>query len=55
MHGHTAPRPTIVHPVAARVAELSEEYLTADVTRREQIGQEISGIIAGNVVPLPRY
>lgn len=54
MHGHTAPRPTIANPIAARIADLSEEYLTASPTRREEIGEEISGMIAGRVVPFSR-
>ncbi len=54
MHGHTAPRPDVTHPVAARIADLSEEYLTASAARREEIGEEISGMIAGRVVPFSR-
>ena len=54
MHGHTAPRPIIDNPIAARIATLSEEYLSASASRREEIGQEISGLIAGRVVPMIR-
>ena len=50
MHSHTAPRPATHDPVAERIAALSEEYLSAGTARREQIGEEISGMIAGRVV-----
>ncbi|WP_306113423.1 MULTISPECIES: hypothetical protein [unclassified Roseovarius] len=52
MHGHTASRPASHNPIAARIAELSEEYLTASPQRREEIGEEISGMIAGRVIPM---
>lgn len=52
MHGHSIPRPAASHPVAARIAELSEEFLAATARRRAEIGEEIAGLIAGRVVPL---
>ncbi|WP_299848150.1 hypothetical protein [uncultured Roseovarius sp.] len=52
MHGHTAPRPSISNPIAARIADLSDEYLTASEGRREEIGEEISGLIAGRIIPI---
>ncbi len=39
--------------MAARIAQLSEEYLCADAMRRDAIGEEISALIRGNVVPFP--
>lgn len=54
MHGHTASRPASRNPIAARIADLSEEYLTASTERREEIGEEISGMIAGRVIPITR-
>ena len=54
MHGHTAPKQTITDPIAARIAELSDEYLSATVQRCEEIGEEISALISGQVVPLRR-
>lgn len=52
MHTHATPRPIASEPKAARIAALSEEYLSASPARREDIGKEISGLIAGTVVPL---
>lgn len=54
MHGHTAPRLISPDPVANRIATLSHEYLTANDVRREEIGEEIAGMIGGSVVPLVR-
>lgn len=53
-HGHTTPRPKVDDPKAARIALLSEEYLSADAARRGQIGEEIAGLIDGTVVPIGR-
>ena len=53
MHGHTAPRPVLKDPVAARIVALTEEYLAAPPGRRDDIGQEIAALIAGRVVPFP--
>ncbi len=52
MHGHTSKRPTVDNPVAARISDLSDEYLSASPQRRDEIGEEIAGLIAGRVVPL---
>lgn len=52
MHQHVTPRPESLDPRAARIAELSEEYITASAERRESIGAEIAGLIAGKVVPI---
>ena len=52
MHGHTTPRPISPVPTAARIAELSEEWLTADFERAVEIAEEIAGLIAGRVVPI---
>lgn len=54
MHGHTSQRPLITNPIAARIADLSEEYLSASAQRREEIGEEISGLINGRVVVMHR-
>lgn len=49
MHTHTAPRPIASDPKAARIADLSEEYLTASPERKEVIGETIAGFINGSV------
>lgn len=54
MHGHTTPRFRAHDPKAARIAELSEEYLVANARRRREIGEEIAGLISGRIVPLRR-
>ncbi len=54
MHTHTAPRPISSNPTAERIARLSEEYLTASPARKEAIGEEIAGMIAGRVVALTK-
>lgn len=53
MHAHSTPRLAAAQPVAARIADLSEEFLAASPARRSEIGEEIAGLIAGSVVPLP--
>ncbi len=55
MHGHTT-EPIIARrsadgPVARRIAELSEEYLKAPLWRRQEIGDEIAGLITGRIIP----
>lgn len=52
MHNHSTPKPLVTEPKAARISQLSEEYLSASASRREDIGNEIAGIIAGTVVPI---
>ena len=52
MHTHTTPRAATEHPVAARIAELSEEYISADFDRRDAIGREVAALIEGRVFPL---
>ncbi len=54
MHGHTTPRFAAHDPKAARISELSEEYLVANAKRRSEIGEEIAGLISGRIVPLRR-
>lgn len=53
MHGHATPRLGANDPKAARIAVLSEEYLIADATRRSEIGEEIAGLMAGRILPMP--
>lgn len=54
-HTHTTPpQPRSPDPKAARIADLSEEWFTADPARREAIGAEIAGLIEGKVAPLER-
>jgi hypothetical protein len=52
MHGSATPRPITSDPKAARIAALSEEYLSATRERQEEIGEEICGLISGNVVAI---
>lgn len=53
LHGQVTPRTTHRDPKAARIADLSDEYLRAGATRREEIGEEIAGLIAGRITALP--
>ncbi len=56
MHGQATPQSApSPDPKAARIAALSEEYLSADALRREEIGVEIAGLISGRVVALDRF
>ena len=52
MHGHATPRLGAHDPKAARIADLSEEYLIADARRRCEIGEEIAGLMSGRALPL---
>jgi hypothetical protein len=52
MHGQSTVRPTWTDPKAERIALLSEEYLNANAARRDEIGNEISGLISGQILPL---
>lgn len=52
MHSHTTPRILSDDPIAARIAELSEEYLTASADKKDVISDEIAGLISGVVVPM---
>lgn len=54
MHGHATPRFDAHDPKAARIAVLSEEYLIADRRRRSEIGEEIAGLMAGRILPMPK-
>ena len=40
--------------LARRIAELSDEYLSADRDRRDAISLEVRALIDGDVLPLPR-
>ncbi len=51
MHGHTTPRAAATNPIAARIAELSEEFLVAGPARRDEIGSEVVGLMSGQIVP----
>jgi len=53
---HATPRveiPASTDPKAARIAALSTEFLDADPERREEIGEEIVGLISGDIAVLP--
>ena len=52
MHTHRTPHETPLDPLHARLADLSEEYLTATIERREAIGCEFVALLAGDVVPI---
>ena len=52
MHTHTTPRPPVSDPKAARISDLSQEYLTATADRKEAIGDEIAAMIEGRVVSI---
>ena len=54
MHGQATPKLSINDPRAARIAALSEEYLSAPKDRQNEIGAEIAGLISGTVVPMAR-
>ncbi len=54
MHGTATPRQTTHDPKAARIAVLSEEYLIADARRRNEIGEEIAGLMSGRIQPMNR-
>ena len=55
MHGQSLPhREPSADPCAARIADLSDEYLRASQDRREEIGNEIAALMAGRVVPMTR-
>ncbi len=46
--------PQTTDPKAARIAMLSAEFITAGPARRDEIGNEIAGLISGDVAVLPR-
>ncbi|MEM8980977.1 MAG: hypothetical protein AAGD04_15955 [Pseudomonadota bacterium] len=50
-HGQATPRLYSPDPKAARIAQLSEEYLTAHAARKEEIGVEICGLMNESVLP----
>ena len=52
MHTHTTPRQIVSDPKAARIADLSHEYLTATSDRKDAIGDEIAAMIEGRVVSI---
>ncbi len=54
MHGQSTSRPAWADAKSERIARLSEEFLKADDARRDEIGEEITGLIAGRVLPLAR-
>lgn len=53
MHGHKSENIPAKTALAARISALSDEFLSAAAERRDAIGEEISGLIAGRIVPLP--
>jgi hypothetical protein len=54
LHGQATPRLPIHDPKAARISELSEEYLSADAARKHEIGEEVCALMARKVVPMVR-
>ena len=54
LHGQATPRLFSPDPKAARIAALSEEYLSAPEGRQQEIGEEIRGLIDDKVVPFQR-
>lgn len=52
LHGQATTRLSTPDPKAARIADLSEEYLTANALRKDQIGEEICALMAGKIVPI---
>lgn len=50
MHGHATPRQENTDTKSERIAALSEEYLIAKPARKEEIGEEIAGLISGRIV-----
>lgn len=51
-HTTTTPRPQSDNPHDARIADLSEEYLSARPDRREEIGELIAGLMNGTIAPI---
>ncbi|WP_168797757.1 hypothetical protein [Aliishimia ponticola] len=52
LHGNATPRLPVRDARAARIAELSAEYIDASADRRQEIGAEIAGLINRRIIPL---
>ena len=53
-HGKATPRLKAKDPKAERIAELSDEYLSADPERRYAIGEEVVALMTGGVLAFGR-
>ena len=55
LHGRINSQPSMqLNEAEQRLADLSEEFLDADASRREEIGREFQAVLERKIVPFPR-